>query len=562
MRKIRIISQIISVVLFSVLLLFVNRYPLATTIDSDFFLKLNPLTALLTWIASHRILIDVLILSGAVLVVTILSGRLFCGYACPLGACIDLIDMLFAKVRSPGRRPPLYFHRLKYILLAVLSVCAVFGVVIPLFFDPIPILTRIFTFVVDPFFRIVLSDTEHAIGGVFPSAASFFYTTMPVKVPVFIGISLTLVLILAVFGGTFWDKRFWCQYVCPTGAFLGIAGHFSIFRRRVIADKCNSCSACAKLCPVRAISQKDTKKTSVSECIDCGICVQIKEHCSKFAVEKFGKNEHHINPDIHRRHLLAGIAGGALALPVYKATSVERTDVHGRFIRPPGALPEKEFIRQCIACGECMKVCPSNTLQPGMFTDGFNRLYTPKVVPRIAGCEARCAQCGHVCPTGAIRKLTPEDKPYVKIGTAVVDRNRCVAWEQNKECVVCDEICPYNAIDVKEIETTDGLFKVPVVKEDLCMGCGMCEQQCPVIDNAAIIVYRFGENRKAKGPYVTEWQKMSMDENRKLTGQESTSGETGDSHQGGSEGFDESTPNDGFESSPAGEGKLPEGFSD
>jgi ferredoxin len=154
-----------------------------------------------------------------------------------------------------------------------------------------------------------------------------------------------------------------------------------------------------------------------------------------------------------------------------------------------------------------MKVCPTNAIQPCMPGDGFQRVYTPKIVPRIGGCEEKCHACGYACPTGALRKLSYEEKQFVKIGTAVVDRHRCLAWEQNKECLVCDEVCPYNAITAMIAETTTGKFKVPVVNEDLCIGCGMCEQHCPITDQAAIIVYNFGENRKSSGPYIGEDEK-------------------------------------------------------
>jgi formate hydrogenlyase subunit 6/NADH:ubiquinone oxidoreductase subunit I len=161
-----------------------------------------------------------------------------------------------------------------------------------------------------------------------------------------------------------------------------------------------------------------------------------------------------------------------------------------------------------------MKACPTNALQPCTLDDGLSRLSTPKVAPRIGGCEEKCYLCGHVCPTNAIRKLTYEEKRFAKIGTAVIDRHRCLAWEQKKECLVCDEVCPYNAIVPRTVETTKGAFKVPVVDEDICIGCGMCEQQCPIFDTAAIVVFKFGENRRLTGPYVSEPQKKMILEKR------------------------------------------------
>jgi MauM/NapG family ferredoxin protein len=522
MRILRIYSQITFFILFAVLIIFLCKYPHAYSIDCDIFLKVNPLTSLLVFLSSHSILIDTLIISGSVFLITIMMGRVFCGYFCPLGALIDFTDKIFSNMRSNKRRPPLYFHRFKYILLISVAVLAVFGVIFPLFFDPISLVTKFFTYIFDPVFRIILRDGQQLSGLISTSIEDYFYRTFTIKQVQYYAISATLLLMLIVLGGTFWDKRFWCQYICPTGAFLGIIGRFSLFRRHVIETKCNSCSNCARQCPVHAINEKNIKKYSPAECIECGICVTLKDHCSRFTFKKPVDRNDIIEPDIKRRHLLAGVTGGLVLIPVFRAAAVNKTDAHGRLIRPPGAIPEKDFLKRCIACGECCKVCPTNTLQPAVFTDGFNRLYTPKVVPKIAGCEDRCALCGHVCPTGAIRTLQPEDKPFVKIGTAVLDRHRCIAWEQNKECVVCDEICPYNAIDARDIETIDGIFKVPVVKEDLCMGCGMCEQECPVTDQAAIVVYRFGENRKLTGPYMPEEKKRMFTELRKKTGLEKT----------------------------------------
>jgi MauM/NapG family ferredoxin protein len=387
---------------------------------------------------------------------------------------------------------------------------------------------------------------------------------------------------IVIIGGGFWDKRFWCQYICPSGAFFGLLSRFSLFRRTVDEGKCNSCQRCVRSCPVHAISEKEIKTTNVAECIECGICVQLREGCSSFTFGKFAA-ETSAGPDIKRRHIVAGAAGGLLLAPVYRANAINRRDNTGRLIRPPGALPEKEFLGKCIGCGECMKACPTNTIQPCLFTDGISRLYTAKVVPRIAGCEEKCHLCGYVCPTGALRKLPYEEKRFAKIGTAVLDRHRCLAWSQNKECLVCDEVCPYNAITAFVVETTKGTFKVPVVDEDLCLGCGMCEQHCPIFDTAAIVVYKFGENRKAQGPYASDSQKKVILEKRRASdskhlgkpaepsdpyssGGGSTAASDGFVSEGsGSSGFvEDAPPSSGFVDEPAGTAPggsdLPPGF--
>lgn len=506
MRKIRIALQLSFLTLFLVAFFVFNTNPLAYSFDSEFFLRFNPLSGLLTMIASRAFIMPLAIFTIVMLLCATVFGRFFCGFLCPLGAMIDFCDRyLFSHMRSLKRRPPKFLQRLKYVFLTVLILLALFGVLFPLFMDPLALSTRILTLLIHPLLNIMGVDLLQLTSLLSPSLSNSFYSAHPIEVPLYYSLFLTASLVVVVFCSSFWDTRFWCQYICPTGAFFGVLSRFSLFRRKTRESHCNTCSRCVKACPVRAINEKDVTKTNVAECIECGICVQLKESCSSFqiALPTPDKNP---GPDLHRRHFLSGVSGGLLMLPLFRATAINKSDSHGRLIRPPGAIPESKFLARCIACGECMKVCPTNALQPCTFVDGFSRLYTPKVVPRIAGCEEKCSLCGNVCPTGAIRKIAQKQKQFIKIGTAVVDRHRCLAWEQNKECLVCDEVCPYNAIEARVVNTVKGSFKVPVVNQDLCMGCGLCEQHCPVFDTAAIVVYKFGENRRSQGDYMTQYQ--------------------------------------------------------
>jgi formate hydrogenlyase subunit 6/NADH:ubiquinone oxidoreductase subunit I len=154
-----------------------------------------------------------------------------------------------------------------------------------------------------------------------------------------------------------------------------------------------------------------------------------------------------------------------------------------------------------------MKVCPTNGLQPSIFESGINGLWTPRLIPRIGGCEKNCTMCGQVCPTNAIRNLPLEEKTYVKIGTAAIDRSRCIAWEQDKICLICDEACPYDAI-ISRNETIQGTMLLrPFIDEHICTGCGLCEERCPIDGASAIQIYSIGEERKRTGSYITAEKK-------------------------------------------------------
>ena len=159
-------------------------------------------------------------------------------------------------------------------------------------------------------------------------------------------------------------------------------------------------------------------------------------------------------------------------------------------IRPPGSIPEEKFVNACVRCGNCMKVCITNGLQPVMMDSGIAGVWTPHLVPEIGYCEYECTLCGEVCPTQAIRQLTVAQKEKARLGVAVIDHKTCIAWDGNDECIVCEEHCPVSdkAIKVRE-EIVNGkkIFR-PTVDVDLCIGCGICQNKCPVRPVRAIRV--------------------------------------------------------------------------
>ena len=149
-----------------------------------------------------------------------------------------------------------------------------------------------------------------------------------------------------------------------------------------------------------------------------------------------------------------------------------------------------------------MKACPTNALQPALNQAGPEGIWTPVLVPRIGYCEYYCSLCTQVCPTGAIEELKIPEKTKVRIGTAWVNKNRCIPYTLGWQCTVCQEQCPTspNAIVMTEMDViaTDGTWvvqKVPVVDPDVCIGCGICETKCPVYDDPGIYCTSLGESR-------------------------------------------------------------------
>jgi len=165
-----------------------------------------------------------------------------------------------------------------------------------------------------------------------------------------------------------------------------------------------------------------------------------------------------------------------------------------RVIRPPGVEEENRFLNTCVRCGNCMKVCVTNGLQPVMLESGWQGLWTPLLVPEIGYCEYNCHLCGQVCPTGAIPRLSREEKKQARLGLARVDHALCLAWAHKKQCIVCEEHCPVADKAIKlDIARIDGhdVYR-PVVDAALCVGCGICQNKCPVSPQRAIRVEAAG----------------------------------------------------------------------
>jgi len=170
-------------------------------------------------------------------------------------------------------------------------------------------------------------------------------------------------------------------------------------------------------------------------------------------------------PVLSRRAALE-LGGSALAL-VGLGGIVRLLPSKGGFLRPPGALPEEQFLAQCIKCARCIDVCPLQALSPVLITDSILAAGTPRLTFRQGWCDL-CMKCADICPTPA---LDPADKETIKLGLAEINHDECIAWNW-EGCSRCYELCPLQAITMDD-------NKRPAVDAALCNGCGLCENICP-----------------------------------------------------------------------------------
>jgi ferredoxin-type protein NapF len=496
--------QALSLLLFTALFALAT-YRLPDWIPADLYLRIDPLLGFSAVLASREMIgrvLGSLILIGATLAV----GRFFCAYVCPLGAAIDGLDfLLFRRVKRAVLRNDSALRRWKYALLVLFFGAAATGVSLVYLLDPIALLTRFYTFFLYPLLISVSNILLDLLRPLFQGFGWVALAHLRHPQPVFYMAALTLLIFGAVIALNRLAPRFWCRYLCPLGALLSLIAPLGLFRRRV-SPECNRCMVCRKQCPMGAIAE-DPFKTLSAECIQCRECARIcPQKAISFPASFPGLGEYD-RLDLSRRGFVYSFGGG-LTLG-YLSLRTPFVPLQGRrqLIRPPGALPETAFLRTCIRCGECMKSCITNTLQPSLWESGFLGLWSPKLELRMAACEPNCNVCGKVCPTQAIRSLTMEEKTHAKIGTAVLRKETCLVWAQNKLCLICDEICPYNAIVFRPVEG----YRRPVVIASRCNGCGYCELRCPVMGESAIVVVPDGEIRLAEGSYVREARKLQLE---------------------------------------------------
>ena len=216
--------------------------------------------------------------------------------------------------------------------------------------------------------------------------------------------------------------------------------------------------------------------------------------------------------DVTRRGVVFGAAAGVTtALLVRSSALGEGRTFSAELIRPPCSVPEDDFLSRCVRCGECMKVCPTNALQPALSEGGMAGLWTPVMNMRLGYCEYECNLCSQVCPTQAIKKVSLPEKQQVKIGLAFFDKNRCLPYASARTCIVCEEHCPtpkkaiwFQEVAVMKPDGTMLTVKHPHVDPELCTGCGICENKCPIADRRGVYVTSVGETRNPKNQVLLD----------------------------------------------------------
>ncbi|HVU47775.1 MAG TPA: 4Fe-4S dicluster domain-containing protein [Terracidiphilus sp.] len=534
----RRISQIFFLLLFLALLAFTSlRFIPGAATDLHLrapvrlFFEWDPLVAIANALAT-RSLYRGLLWCLVVVIPALFLGRFFCGWICPMGTLQHFVgNMPSESKRGKQRIESNRYKRwqtIKYVVLIAGLTASFFGSMSIGWLDPFSLLVRSFGLSFLPAFnfamRSVLEPLEHSSIGPIHFTGQLIHTVLEALIldlrqPHFTQGLILGLLFIAILAASLRVTRFWCRSICPLGALLGAISRWSILGLHKDPANCDNCNRCLLNCqggddPLPGAPWRK------SECLMCMNCV---ESCPRHSLQfrLFRKEKEVASPNLGRRRALTGLAAGLAAVPLIHADTAMGKSRNERLLRPPGALDESDFLSRCIRCGECMKVCPNNALQPTLAQAGLEGLWTPMLVPRIGYCEPSCVLCSEVCPTGAIWQIAPAEKGWVsgtgktrvtasgdnavqpiRLGTAFYDRGHCLPWAMATECIVCEEWCPVSpkAIYLQEAQVTDAsgnvkTLKQPHIDPGRCVGCGACEYACPIQDHPAVYVTSIGESR-------------------------------------------------------------------
>ena len=468
----------------------------------NWIIQLDPLVGLAT-LLSTRTLFAGLLWGLATVVLTIILGRFFCGWLCPFGAIHQFVGYIANRQKKAAAKIKLNAYHpgqvVKYWILIFLLTISAMELVVDLIRLPrsnlwlfvilvlaaLAITTRhtmgqtrgnlkkiIWAFLSFMAIWLVLSvvftaSPTHSASlqiGLLDPIALVYRSINLVVLPLMDQTSLRLAPVPRLYGGTWLIAavfltavllnllipRFYCRFICPAGALFAVLSRFALWRIGKISDDCSHCHICEKHCEGGC---SPTTEIRIHECVLCFNCMGDCRHDLMTYQNAPSATGEILELDLSRRQFLVSAASGAAVIPVLRISGNLTTNWNPALVRPPGALPEKEFLSRCIKCGQCMRICPTNVIHPAGLEGGFEGLWTPVLNFRIgtSGCQHNCIACGHLCPTTAIRPISLDerqgkgefaDRGPITIGTAFIDRGRCLPWAMDRPCIVCQENCP------------------------------------------------------------------------------------------------------------------------
>lgn len=425
------------------------------------------------------------IILAALVLLTMLIGRIYCSSLCPLGILQDLIIRLNKKLRRSWRFKHKRAHNiLRYSLLTISIVFLLFGSLqLIILLDPYSNFGRILTNLLKP----LVVQINNAVARTLMNFELYWLYPLNYNVTVK-AMVYPLVFLITLVWLTSWRGRIFCNTLCPVGGLLSLFSKFSVYKLNIAPTSCTSCGRCMHSCKAECISLKD-KSIDFSRCIACYNCISTCD--SKSISYKKTRSVFRVKSKLTkgRRHMIArGIALGAGLIGFtnnIKAGEGKNIPQSTHPVLPPGSQNLNHFNETCTACHLCVAKCPANVLQPSLFEYGLANMLQPQMDYFHSYCSFDCTVCGEICPTGAILPLNTGEKHVCQVGKVQFRKGRCVVKTDGTACGSCSEHCPTQAVYMVPFKNH---LTIPETNPDVCIGCGACEYACPVTPRKAIFV--------------------------------------------------------------------------
>ena len=451
------------------------------------------------WMAKIQFLPAVLALNFGVVIglvlLTLLMGRIYCSVICPLGVLQDIFGWLGKKVKKNRYTYSKPMNILRYVMLGVLVVALVAGFTsIGALIAPYSAFGRIATTFLAP----VYQWGNNLLASWAESANSYAFYSVDIWWKGGVTFVVALVTLTTLFVLAFKNGRTYCNTICPVGTVLGFLSKYSYLKPMIDTSKCNGCGLCARNCKASCIDSKN-HAIDYSRCVVCLDCI---DKCRQGAIKYVPRAKASqsapsgASADKGRRAFIAGtamVAGASVAKAQklkmdggYAVIEDKKIPNRETPLTPPGSLSARNLAQHCTACQLCISACPNQVLRPSSDLSNFMQ---PVTSFERGYCRPECVKCSEVCPTGAIKPITKEEKTAIQIGHAVWIADNCVVNRDNEKCDNCFRHCPTGAIQMVAKNADDKKSaKIPVINTERCIGCGACENLCPSRPFSAIYV--------------------------------------------------------------------------
>jgi len=429
---------------------------------------------------------------AAILILTLLTGRTYCSFLCPLGIGQDLNSRIGGKIRKKFRRygykKPFTITRYS-LLAATVIVTIIWGVYLLTLLDPFSIFGRFMTFFGKPAVIVV----NNFFAGILHKFDIYYLEHITIRGYPLLIYTIPVIFFVLVGGLSLAKGRLFCNMICPVGTLLGLISKVSILRIRFDENKCTRCGRCTIGCKSSCIDSLQFH-VDVSRCVDCFNCINnCPDKALSYGVVRLKKKPHETDPE--RRKVIAASLFLLLGLPQIAKGQDKKAPVPKKPstvrenktcpVCPPGGGEIADFNNDCTACALCITACPNGVLQPAFMQYGVTGMLQPVMDYHKSFCTYNCVRCTEVCPTNALSPLVLEAKKLTQLGKSYFIKDNCIVKTEKTACGACSEACPTKAVYMIPYE---GNLVIPEINNEICIGCGHCEFACPTTPYKAIFV--------------------------------------------------------------------------